>query len=116
MVWSGARLAGWREGLAGFSGGFAGSVRSIDRRQLEVLGRRGVAEDRLAGVDEVEIATLDRGLRLELPAAAADLGQDLGAVIDHRERALGALELLDQRRPRIAWRRRRAFSARASSV
>ncbi len=48
-------------------------------------------------MDEVQVATLDRRLRLELPAAPARLGEDLCAVLDHAERPSRALQLFHDR-------------------
>ena len=79
----------WRAGTdpsAGWSGGGTSST-----------GGLGVTDDRLPGVDEVEVPAFDRRLGLDLPPAPTNLGQDLRAVVHHGERALGTLELLDDR-------------------
>ena len=66
----------------------------------------------LAGVEQVEVAALDRGLRLELAGAAADRGHDRRAVLDGRERPAGPLELA-RRGPRGSRPRTRAPAGRA---
>ena len=71
--------------------------RLVRRRHLERAGDVRVVGDRLPGVDEVEVPALDRRLGLDLPPAPTNLGQDLCPMVDHAERALGALELLDDR-------------------
>ena len=64
---------------AGAAGAVPGSGRAAGRRLVRRIGRDerrrvgGVAGDRLAGVEHVEIAALDRGLGLDLAAAAPGL-------------------------------------------
>src|SRR5689334_16834239 len=58
-----------------------------------------MTDDRLAGVDEVQIATLDRCLRLQLAAPPSGLGKDRRPMADHRQRSAGAFEVLDDRVP-----------------
>ena len=85
MMWSGAMFTQCRRRLGrGRGGGEVG---------VERFGSGGVAEDRLAGVDEVQVPALDRGLGLELAAATADRRHDRRPVIDHRESAVRSLEL-----------------------
>ena len=69
------------------------SVPETGLLDLQLLGQHGVPGDRLAGVDQVQVAALDRRLALELAAAAARRGQHVGAVLDHPERAAGPLDL-----------------------
>ena len=62
----------------------------------QVVRPDGVPGDRLAGVDEVQVAALDRGLGLELAAAPPRRRQHVGAVFDHAERPARPLELGDE--------------------
>ena len=64
--------------------------------QVEVGGPLRLLGDRLAGVEEVQVAALDRGLGLELATTPADLGEDRRPVLDHVDRSAGPFELLDE--------------------
>ena len=83
------------------AGAVPGSGRAAGRRLVRRIGRDerrrvgGVAGDRLAGMEHVEIAALDRGLGLDLAAAAPGLRLDRHAVLDHLERPLRPLQLGD---------------------
>src|SRR5687768_12605726 len=80
--------------------------RLVQGRRLLRRGRREVrlelcsagrqTGDGLARMDEVEVPALDRGMRLQLPSAADGLGEDRRTVVDHRERAVRALQLGDE--------------------
>src|SRR6478735_3248671 len=59
-------------------------------RPLRLLG------DRLAGMQQVQVAALDRGLGLQLPAPPTDLDEDRRAVFDHVDGSAGSFELLDE--------------------
>ena len=54
-----------------------------------------MSHDRLARMEQIQVAPLDRRLPLELPAAESGRGQDRAAMLDHRERSTGSLELPD---------------------
>ena len=81
-----------------------GVVRCASRaasRSRSVVGRSTVSGPLRGGRSprgrgEVQVAALDRGLRLELAGAAAHRGQDRRAVLDHLERPAGPLELGDE--------------------
>src|SRR5690242_8902305 len=57
--------------------------------------QRGLVGDRLAGMQDVEIAALDRRLGLDLAAAGPRRQLDRTAVLDHLEGSAGAFELCD---------------------
>src|SRR5688572_5276769 len=82
MVWSEPRLMQGRRLLR--------RGRSEVRLELGCAGRQ--AGDRLARMDEVQVPALDRGMGLQLPSAPDRLGEDRRAMVDHRERAVGALQ------------------------
>src|SRR5690348_16651213 len=58
-----------------------------------------MTDDRLTSMDQVQVATLDRGLRLELATAPPSLGKDRRPVAHHRQRSARPLEVLDDRVP-----------------
>src|SRR5712675_236763 len=91
-----ARYGAMRAGLRGESdapppdsGGVVG-----DR---QILRHLGLVDDRLAGVQDVEIAALDRRLGLDLAAARSRRRLDAPAVLDHLERPRRPLQLRDDR-------------------
>src|SRR5688572_9835809 len=61
--------------------------------RLELCGAARQAGDRLARMDEVQVPALDRGVGLQLPSAPDRFGEDRRAMVDHRERAVRALQL-----------------------
>ncbi len=85
------------------------------RRVVMPSARLASRGDRLAGMEQVQVAALDRGLRLELAGAAADRRQDRGPVLDHLERPAGPLELGDEVVADVDRPTREPRSARASS-
>src|SRR4029079_3783897 len=92
VAWEAPERSRWADVAPG-SGRAAGGrlVRRIGRDERRRVG--GVAGDRLAGMEHVEIAALDRGLGLDLAAAAPRLRLDRHAVLDHLERPLPPLTL-----------------------
>ena len=110
MVWSSHARAGATDGQrtprlkSGRGTGVASAIASIARRPIG-----------LPGVDEVEVAALDRGLGLELGVGARGVGHELAAVGDHLERPAGPVELVDEIRPAIPARWPGRSGAAASS-
>src|SRR6476620_10475345 len=66
------------------------------RVDLELLRQECVTGERLARVDEVQVAALDGGLGFQFPWAAAHIDHDRRPVLDHLERPLRTLQLRDQ--------------------
>jgi len=56
-----------------------------------------VANERLASVEDVDVAALDRGLRLELTAADPAADEDPATMLDHLEGPASMFELRDDR-------------------
>src|SRR6185503_12304757 len=84
MVWSCA--------VRGASDAASPDLRGVVRAG-QGLRIEGMPGDGLAGVDEVQVAALDRGLGLQLARAAPGGQHRARAVLDHAEGPLRALEV-----------------------
>src|ERR1700675_2493318 len=59
----------------------------------QVVGSKGLASDRLPGMNQVQVAALDGRLGFELARPSPGRGQDVGPMLDHPQGTDGALDL-----------------------